>query len=44
MTVYQDLLAEAKRKVQEVSVAEAVDEIEGPQKPHIIDVREKSEW
>jgi sulfur-carrier protein adenylyltransferase/sulfurtransferase len=44
MTVYQDMLAAARKVVPEVDVPEAVQELQTPEKPVVIDVREKSEW
>src|SRR5579859_5518852 len=44
MATFDQVLSAAKQEVPEVSVSEAAQEIEGPNTPKIIDVREKSEW
>src|SRR5579875_1223200 len=44
MPSYNDLLAAARKQVPEVSVPEAEQELEAPQRPVLVDVREKNEW
>lgn len=44
MTVYQEMLAKAKQEVPEVDARQAASELQRPDKPVVIDVREKSEW
>jgi molybdopterin/thiamine biosynthesis adenylyltransferase/rhodanese-related sulfurtransferase len=44
MTAFDEMLAAARRQVPEVTVPEAAEGIARPEKPRVIDVREKSEW
>ena len=44
MPTYNDLLSEARRQIPEVTVPEAESELAAPDRPALIDVREKNEW
>jgi adenylyltransferase/sulfurtransferase len=44
MTAFDEMLAAAKQQIPEVAVPEAAEKIGRPNKPRVIDVREKSEW
>jgi molybdopterin/thiamine biosynthesis adenylyltransferase/rhodanese-related sulfurtransferase len=41
---YQELLAEAREEIPEVDVPTLAAELEGPDAPIVVDVREQSEW
>lgn len=44
MASFSEILAAARQRVPEVTVPEAAREIDQPQAPRVIDVREKGEW
>jgi adenylyltransferase/sulfurtransferase len=44
MATYRDLLQQTKAEIAEVDVAQARERLDGPDRPVLVDVRERDEW